>query len=113
MRFPAALATTEHLRARVSEMKQDTGLWQEGMVCEASARQKCHGIAEELMGEILQVKSDACEALQALGMMWAIVVRIAQGVGHLSFLYSNSTALTIPCTILSGHFHALRRNRHV
>jgi len=75
LRFPAALATTEHLRARVSEMKQDTGLWQEGMVREASARQKCHGIAEELMGEILQVKSDACEALQALGMMWAIVVR--------------------------------------
>lgn len=34
----ATLASTHHLQAKVSDMQQDTGLWQEGMVREASAR---------------------------------------------------------------------------
>lgn len=54
----AEVASANHLRRRVAEMEQDTGLWQEGMAREASARRKSGSITLRLIEELLQIKGE-------------------------------------------------------
>ena len=62
----AEIASANHLRRRVAEMEQDTGLWQEGMAREASARRKSGSITLRLIEELLQVKGEIDAVMQSV-----------------------------------------------
>jgi hypothetical protein len=62
----AEIASANHLRRHVAEMEQDTGLWQEGMAREASARRKSGSITLRLIEELLQVKGEIDAVMQSV-----------------------------------------------